>query len=211
MSEALISSQNQRIVELQGEKGNLQRALKEARHLLKARAEELDKLRKETEGWAKERDQAIEKLRASPNEHAARMTELEAENNGLRHQVTFTTAALRAGAKPDSIEDLYKLSGLKPGMEPATVESFAEYLTQAKEARAWAFGVTPVPAGQQATPRSPLGATVPPAGSGRSASDAAAGKVYYTRRDVVEPNWQKTRPDLAAALKRNDGSAVLTE
>jgi hypothetical protein len=211
MSEALISSQNQRIVELQGEKGNLQRALKEARHLLKARAEELEKLRKETEGWSKERDQAIEKLKASPSEHAARMAELESENNGLKHQVTFTTAALKAGAKPDSIEDLYKLSGLKPGMEPATVESFAEYLEGAKQARSWAFGVTPAPAGNQASPKSSLGATVPPVGSGRSASDAAASKVYYTRRDVVEPNWQKARPDLAAALKRNDGSAVLTE
>jgi hypothetical protein len=141
------------------------------------------------------------------------MTELEAENNDLKHQVTFTTAALKAGAKPDSIEDLYKLSGLKPGTEPATVESFAEYLEGAKQARSWAFGVTPAPAGHQATPPkgSPLGAAMPPAGSGRSASDVAAGKVYYTRRDVVEPNWQKARPDLAAALSRRDGSAVLTE
>lgn len=211
MSEALIASLNTRVSDLQQQAANLKAALKEARGERSAAVAERDTLRAELAKLATERDDWKGKAEAAPSQTAETIAKLQQQLRTRDHRDAFRARAASAGVRPEAVDDLYALSGLAPPESgDVTPESFDEYLGAAKTSRAWAFGVTPEPSGQNGTSQGvKLPATPPPAGAGRSASAPPDGRVQYTADEVRRPGWQKARPELVTALA--EGRAVCLE
>lgn len=211
MSEALINSLNQRISELERSKGDLQRALKEARAERKTAVEKAESLASQVQQITQDRDGWKAKAEAAPTEKDTRITELETALRSTRFERAFEAEAVKAGVKPEAIADLFKLSGLAvpesdDGIKP---EAFADVFTAAKEARPWAFGDAPQAGVNGHSQGIGVKATEPPPGSGRSVSGQPSGQVRYTREDLSRPDWMTARPDLRTALA--EGRAVLVE
>lgn len=218
MSEALIASLNKRISELEDKNSNLNAALKQSRIEVREYKPLIAELDEQLKQARVERDQWKTKAEAGPTEQSARIVELEGLLAGRDHRDAFRAAAITAGVDSHFVDDLYTLSGLKPGDSPVKPENFVEFFTAAKTARPWAFGNTQ-PSGQNgaAQPSGQNGntqgigltGTVPPPGAGRSASVASVNGVRYTADEVRRPGWQQSRPELVEALQR--GTAVFVE
>lgn len=218
MSDALIDSLNRRITELEQRAVKLQAAVTQARHEGKDLRARSSSLEEQVQHLTSDRDGWKQKAESGPQELQARIAELEGQVRQRDHRDAFRQAATTSGVSPAFVDDLYTLSGLKPGDAPAQPGEFAEFFAAAQTSRPWAFGASPPP-GQSGTP-TPSGqngasqgvglqGTSPPPGAGRSASSAPANGVRYTASEVRKPGWQQARPELVEALQK--GTAIFVE
>lgn len=196
---------NQRLAALEREKAQLQAALRQARLERRAAVEERDGLRAEVRKLEADRDGWKEKAEAAPSDYQKQVAELEGKIRDRDYRDGFRSEAIKAGVRPEAVDDLYQLSGLTPPpdgeLDPAKL---AEFLSAAKSSRGWAFGATsPEPPGQWDSTQGP------PPGSGRSVSAPPATPVRYTRNDINFPGWQQARPELVEALAR--GTATFAD
>lgn len=208
-SDTLIHSQNARISQLEADKANLQAALNGERKARKADRTALAELQGKLTTAEAERDTARAAVTAAPDEKDKEIGWLKGELAGRDHRAAFDEAARGAGVKPENLDDLYELSGLKPGDAEPKAEDFAEFLAGAKAARGWAFGDVATDAGGTSgakggtaalgTQGIRLGATAPPPGAGRGASDHTSGLFTVRRGDARNPLWMR---DNGAALAR---------
>lgn len=141
----------------------------------------------------------------TPDEKDATIADLRGQIASRDHKDAFRKAAGEAGVKPGSVDDLYSLSGLKPGEGEAKAEDFAGFLASAKEGRSWAFG--------EAAPADPvvqpikLGAAPPlPAGMSGRGGQGGGSPIRYRLEDVAKPGWQRDRPELCEAIAK--GTAI---
>jgi hypothetical protein len=204
MSEALIASLNQRINELTGQNSNLKAALKEERSARKSAAEKLAEAEKAVGTLTTERDTALSAAKAAPDDLRKQITDLQGQLAQRDHRDAFRAAARDAGVSGKAIDDLYSLSGLKPGETPADPAGFAEFLAAQKEVRPWAFdGESPSPQGNGATTGQPAGgsqgiklAPAPaPAGAGRGVPDHSSSKFRVTRDQLADGLWMQANQD----------------
>lgn len=205
MSEALIASLNARVTELTSQNANLNAALKEARRERKAADDGKAELKAQADKLAAERDELKTKLESAPNELRGKIVELESAIKARDHKDAFKAAAIEAGVSAKAVDDLYALSGLKPGDGPVDPAEFAEALATAKEARPWAFdGEQQSPSqGQGAPPQGGsqsirLAAVPPPSGGGRGASDLPSTKFRVTSADLADGAWMQANQESVA-------------
>lgn len=199
MSDALISSLNARISELDQKNANLNSALKAERKGVAAIKGELDTLKAQVGTLTTERDQWQAKATAAPDDLTKEIGDLRGQLSQRDHRDAFKQAAAKAGVAPDRVDDLYGLSGLKPGDQPATPEDFADYLATAKESRPWAFGGASPSGGSTgdeggnpfAAQAIKLGAQPPVPGGGRGASDHSSGLFTVRRADAKDVGWMR--------------------
>lgn len=215
MSDQLIASLNQRVSELTSQNASLNAALKQERGKRQAIRTDLEKLQAQVTTLTTERDKWKATAESVPGEQSQRVADLEGQLRQRDHRDGFRAAALAAGVKSEAVDDLYALSGLKPGDAAPKPEDFTEALTTAKAARAWAFGEPPAADGSTSVADAngtgaqgnlTVNGTPPPPGAGRSASDASPTRVQYRLSDVAKPGWAQTNPTLKTALA--DGTAV---
>lgn len=217
MSDELVQSLNRRIRDLEELTAKYQAARTQARHESKDLRVRVTALDEEVKSLSAQRDTWKARAESAPSEQSARIVELERQLATRDHRDMFRSEAMGAGVNPSFIDDLYVLSGLKPGDSPVQSGSFAEFLEVAKTSRPWAFGSQPSgqngvsqPSGQNGIAQAiGLGATASPPGAGRSASAAPVNGVRYTAQEVRQPGWQQARPELVEALQR--GTAVFVE
>lgn len=217
MSDALIASLNQRIAELANSKAKLNSALKEARAEAKAAKESAEAASKQLATLTSERDTLAAQAATGPEDLTRQITDLKAQIASRDHKDGFKAAAVAAGVAPTALDDLYALSGLKPGDDPVQPETFAAYLTEARTARPWAFtGETPSASGQ--TPAGTAGtqgtlalaATPPPPGAGRGAPDHSSTSYRVRKADLANGSWMSQhQADVAKASA--EGRLVITD
>lgn len=99
---------------------------------------------------------------------AKKVDELTAQIRGMKARQAFDQAALKAGANPAALEDLWKLSEVKTDADEPDAAAIGRVIEAQKTARAWAFG-PPAPANGQQTPPPPK----PAAGSGQGGTVGA--------------------------------------
>lgn len=205
MSEALIASLNQRITALEGEKANLKAALKEARNETKTIKAEFEKLNAEANELLGEYEQLEQQANAAPDELQSRIAELQGQLATRDHRDAFRAKAKELGVKDKAVDDLYNLSGLKPGDGPVEPESFAEFLTAQKEVRGWAFEESQ-PQGNGASAGQGAGgsqgvrltAVSPPPGAGRGVSDASSSKIRVSADQLADGLWMQANQEVVA-------------
>lgn len=204
MSEALIASLNGRITELTNQLTNIKAALKEERSARKSAAEERDTLKAQVGTLTTERDTALQAAKAAPDDLRKQIADLQGQLAQRDHRDAFRKAAESAGVSKQAVDDLYSLSGLKPGETPADPAGFAEFLAAQKEARPWAFdGESPSPQGNGASSGQPAGgsqgiklAPAPaPAGAGRGVPDHSSSKFRVTRDQLADGLWMQANQD----------------
>lgn len=205
MSDALISSQNQRINDLQGENSNLKAALKEARKEKGRVAEERDALRKQAETLTTERDTAMAAAKAAPDDLRRQIAGLQGQLASRDHKDVFRAAAREAGVSEKNVADLYNLSGLKPGDGAADPQVIADFLAAQKEARPWAFdneGPPPLgqgaPGGDAGSQSIRLAPATAPVGGGRGAPDHSSAKFRVTADQLGDGTWMHTNHEAVA-------------
>lgn len=205
VSQAYLDEMNARLNRAERRSLDLTKALKAERREKRLVAEERDRLKSQ----APEGKPAPEPTKLAPASDLEReLAEARAKLAEREHRDLFRKEALAKGAKPEWVDDLYNALRLNPGDGPAKPEDLHAILDEAKGARSWAFTSSPEapPAPQGTQPgRVP---PVAPEGTGRSASSPPAGAVRYTAADVAVPGWQKSRPDLATALKEGRAQRV---
>ncbi len=103
----------------------------------------------------------------------------------------------------------FKAAGFDPTSEEAEKADPAELVARLRESDGYLFkpaGATPAADPRGSTAEKPplvLGGT-----QGRGLPDKGSRQTTYTAAEVAKYGWQKSRPELVAALK--DGTAVLT-
>lgn len=204
MSDALIASLNQRINELTGQLTNLKAALKQERGDRRAAAEERDTLRAQVATLTTERDTALSAAKAAPDDLRKQIADLQGQIAQRDHRDAFRAAARAAKVKDAALDDLYNLSGLKPGEAPPKAEDFAEFLAAQKEARSWAFDTEDSPGqgngptlGQPAGGPPPirLAPAAPPPGAGRGVPDHSSSKLRVTADQLGDGAWMQANQD----------------
>lgn len=207
MSDALIASLNQRIAELTNNKAKLNSALREARSEAKTAKESAESASKQLATLASERDTLAAQASAGPEDLLKQVAELKGQIAARDHRDGFKAAAVAAGVAPSALDDLYALSGMKPGDDPAKPEDFVAYLTEAKTARPWAFtGEAPSSSGQTQAGTAgtqgtlALAATQPPPGAGRGAPDHSSTAFKVRKSDLSNGSWMAAhQADVAKA------------
>ena len=209
MSEALIASLNQRISALEAEKANLQTALKQARGERKTAIERANGLDAQVATLTTERDTALKAASAAPDDLKKQVSNLQGQLSQRDHRDAFRSAARKAGVKESSVDDLYNLSGLKPGESPADPEHFADFLTAQKEARSWAFDGDSQsqgngqPAGNgQSAAKIQLQPTTAPAGSGRGVPDRSSSMLKVSAANLADGLWMQANQTAVATASR---------
>ncbi len=181
------------------DKAKLNIALREARGEAKAAKAEVETMASQVKTLAAERDTLATTAKAGPEDLLKQVAELKGQLSTRDHRDAFRQAASAAGVAPAAMDDLYSLSGLKPGDAPAKPEDFSAYFTEAKNARPWAFTGESASAGSQtATPNQGAASqglglvpTVPPPGSGRGASDRSSVAYQVRRSDLGNGLWMQ--------------------
>jgi hypothetical protein len=112
------------------------------------------------------------------------------------------------------VEDLWAKAGYEPADEALSEDQYTELVGKAREAAPYLFK-PPAGAGEaaDAAKASPgNGQAKRPAaglGGGQGAPDRGRLRVTYTREELMQPGWQKRRPELVEALQAK--TAVLAE
>lgn len=166
------------------------RSFKEALH---REREKTNSLQRDLEA----RNAELAKLK--PLADGSRVGALEAELATLKHRGRFDTVARDAGARPEALDDLYKLSGYQAEGEPDDGKIKAAIDAQ-KTGRAYLFGsVEDASAGVERPAQ-------PGPGSGRGAGTSAP-PARYTEAQLSDPafvmaNWDANVKQAQAALDR---------
>lgn len=117
------------------------------------------------------------KVRADTSQAAKRVEELELELRGIKHRKVFDQIATELKAKPEALEDLWKLSGYTSDTETADTGKIRELLSEQAKQRTYLFTETP------ATPPAPV-KQEPGPGNNRGTLVTNSGK-FEVRRGLV--------------------------
>jgi hypothetical protein len=143
-----------------------------------------------------------------------RITELQSALKTRDHRDTFRAAAAAVGVGADRVDDLYAVSGLKPGDDEPKPDDFTAFLETAKTAKAWAF-TAPAgsePGAHRAAPETEptpwnLKPAAPPNGAGRGFPDNQAGALTVSKSRMSEQHYATVmQPKVAQAM--TDGTPI---
>lgn len=222
MSEELIKSLNQRIQELEKQKGDLTVAVREERRQRKAIKEQLDDLLTKADEefnafdaekaeLAAQLEEYEAKFNAAPDEKDATINELKASILQRDHRDAWSKIVGPELHEKASVDKLWREIEYTPDGEPDPAK-ITEYVGKAKDAVPYLFR-TPDPAGKAGgsngaslARREPLKVADT---ASRGARDTTAGQVTYRRQDVQQPGWEMKDKALAQAIKT--GEAVLID
>jgi hypothetical protein len=207
VSDALITSLQANIADLTTSKAKLHAALKQARAEAKEAKDSAAAAAAQLAAMSSERDTLAARAASGPEDLLKQVAELKGQIAARDHRDGFKAAAMAAGVSPTAMDDLYALSGLKPGDDPAKPEDFVAYLTEAKTARPWAFtGESPSASGQTQAGTAgsqgtlALAATQPPPGAGRGAPDHSSTAFKVRKSDLSNGAWMSQhQADVARA------------
>lgn len=145
---------------------------------LKERSDLLDK---QVKDLTEQNTQLLNKTDVSAA--AKRVDELTAELRGLKHRAAFDTLALKSGAQPGALEDLWKLSEVEAKSDEPDATALQKVIDDQKAARAWAFNAEPPPPPDPNAPP-PL---KPAAGSGKGG--AAGTPAVFSEDQLSDPKF----------------------
>lgn len=140
-------------------------------------AKELEKQLKSLEA---ERDELAKK--ADTSVAAQKIEELTGRLRTMAHRQAFDAAALKAGAQPAALEDLWTLSGVKAEKDEPDADAIAAVIEAQKSARSWAFGTPPPPPDPNAPPP-----RKPAPGAGQGAGTTAPST--FTEDQLTDPKF----------------------
>ncbi len=145
-----------------------------------AQSERMTALLKQVTDLTTERDALLSKTDTSAA--AKRVDELSAELRGIRHRQAFDGLALKAGANPDALEDLWKLSEITPAADQPDPAALQAVIDQQKTARGWAFQTEAPPADPNAPPP-----PKPAVGSGQGKGTVAGAQ--FSEEQLQDPKF----------------------
>lgn len=212
MSDALISSLQTRINDLQGENATLKAENKDRRLKLRDRSAEVETIKAQIADLTKERDALKASLDSAPATADERVKALEAQIRHRDVRDAFRSAPLAPGIKIDQIFKFFDV-------DPATVDmTKAEELVKGwREAAPGLFRTSDDGQSQTQAQAAPGGATQGQGGrsaldlthlAGRGGRDNGPQPATYTRAEVAQAGWETQRPELAAALKAGTAKLV---
>jgi hypothetical protein len=127
-----------------------------------------------------ERDQL--KTQSDPTAASKQVEALNATIRGMKTRAAFDSAALKEGASPAALEDLWKLAEVKADADEPDLAAITATITAQKAARAWAFGATPPPLDPNAPPP-----PRPAAGSGQGGANGAPAQ--FSEAQLNDPKF----------------------
>lgn len=111
----------------------------------------------ETENTALKAENAELKTKADTSEVAKRLDAEISAHRALKHRLAFNGEALKRGADPKLLDDLWKLAEVKPETDEPDLAALGTLLDAQKTARAWAFGGPPPDPNAPAPPKPAVG------------------------------------------------------
>ena len=133
---------------------------------------------------------------------AKKVDELTTEIRGMKTRAAFDSLALKAGAQPAALEDLWKLSEVKAEADEPDLAALQATVETQKASRAWAFGATPPPIDPNAPPP-----PRPAPGSGQGGSPIASGTFSESQLNdprFVMMNFQKISDAASERIARGE-------
>ena len=189
---------------------------REARLVASRVIEERDALQKQLDDIRGEVENL--KLRADTNVERKRADALQAQLRDWNHKAKFRTAAQRAGADPEGIDDLYTLSGYKAESEDVDDDALDAVVETLKSSRPRYFASTPPqfheqrdeaavqtsqPPSSPAPAPAPKPAPRPAAATGRSGPSRGPSGPAYTDENLHDPKFMlgDGQTEVARAIK----------
>lgn len=147
------------------------------------------------------------KIQADTSLAAKKVDELTGQLRTLKHRQAFDNAALKAGAKPSALEDLWKLSEIKAEADEPDAKAIGEVIDAQKQARAWAFGTTAEPKlGPDGKPIEPP--IVKPGPASGQGGNTTASPTFSTEQlsdpKFVMMNWERISAAAAERVARGE-------
>jgi len=141
----------------------------------------------------REAERTIKALTAERDSLAANsdVKALTAQIRGLKHRQAFDQIALKAGADPAKLGDLWDLSKVQADSDEPDMEAMGKLVAEQKKSRGWAFGQQQQ---QQAPPPNPDTLPNPAPGSGQGGGQASGttyGPEHYADAKFFFRNHEK--------------------
>ncbi len=135
----------------------------------------------------------LDALKAKPADPTA--TQLRAELREIKHRLVFDKIATELHARPEAMEDLWKLSGYTPEADVADEEAIKGVIAEQAKTRAYLFGE-----GDPAADGTPAPLVKPGVGTGQGKSPAGAPQLSLHDPSDVK-FWFNNFGAIAAASK----------
>jgi hypothetical protein len=158
-------------------------------------------LEKQVADLTTERDQLA--ARTDTSAAAKRVDELTAELRGYKHRQAFDSLALKSGAKPEALNDLWQLSKVEAKTDEPDAAALQTVIDKQKTDRGWAFSVETPPPDPNAPPP-----PKPAVGSGQGSQHKGAAQ--FSEAQLSDPRFVMANFDrISAAASERVASGQL--
>ena len=200
--EEMIKSLQAEISRLNTELGQVRAEARKYRVAKKGVSEENNSLKSEHEKVLQERDALKTRLDAAPSDLQKELDRMKGEIRTRDHRQAFEKIAKEAKVRPEALNDLWQLAGIKPETDTVDEEGLSNLISEAVQARPYLLS--------QDAPEQPQKAQEQP---NRLNVGTGYGRGGEPRRFVVSPenladgNWMKTNQSRLVEAHR-DGTVV---
>ena len=200
MAEETLDSLRERVRTLESELRDVRDEAASRRTKNRELKEERDEAARERDTLRGQNEDLARRVNAQPAELQAKVDELTGQLRDVNHKAAFREVALKGGARPEAVDDLYALSGYRPEADDADPAALEALVADQKAKRSLFFAE---PAGASTTPAP----GAPPPGSGKGKLPPP-NTFRVTQMQLADPAW-KFANQKALADAHASGSLVI--
>ena len=167
-----------------------------------------DAIRAQFEEVSRERDLFRQKLEAEPNDFVQEIDRLKGELRLRDHRDLFKKVAAGAEARPEAIEDLWRLSGYVPQSDDVDENRIKELVEEAKSTKPYLFQSRPADAGKN---EGQPAARPPGPGLSRGVPDSTSGGMAVRKAQLRDPNWMRFNQAAIAEASKKGSLTILPD
>jgi hypothetical protein len=167
-----------------------------------------DAIRAQFEEVSRERDMFRQKLDSEPNDLILEIERLKGELRIRDHKDVFKKVATDAEARPEAIEDLWRLSGYVPQSDEIDPNQIRELVEEAKSAKPYLFQSKPADAGKN---EGQPAARPPGPGFSRGVPDSTSGGMAVRKAQLRDPNWMRYNQAAIAEASKKGSLTILPD